>query len=62
MSTNPTPDPDDFDWTKAEADLSDAEVVDLDAARGLSWVLPWELDEHGNLTAPLTTTEPGDLR
>ncbi len=24
------------------------------AARGLAWVLPWELDERGNLTAPVT--------
>ncbi|OJF15519.1 hypothetical protein [Couchioplanes caeruleus] len=23
------------------------------AERGLVWVLPWQLDEHGNLTAPV---------
>ncbi|MEJ3745190.1 cell division protein FtsK [Actinomycetes bacterium KLBMP 9797] len=32
MTTEPTP-PDDFDWTAAEADVADAEVVDLDEAR-----------------------------
>ena len=29
--TNPTPE--NFDWTQAEAEMADAEVVDLDAAR-----------------------------
>lgn len=26
-------------------------------ARGLTWVLPWELDRGGNLTAPVTTSD-----
>jgi hypothetical protein len=26
------------------------------AARGLAWVLPWQLDGHGNLTAPVIAT------
>src|ERR671917_382226 len=33
VSHNPIPDPEDFDWTAAEAELSGAEVVDLDAVR-----------------------------
>jgi S-DNA-T family DNA segregation ATPase FtsK/SpoIIIE len=35
VSTNPNHGPDDFDWTAAENDVADAEVVDLDAARAL---------------------------
>jgi hypothetical protein len=36
--------PDDRDFTAA---------ADHMAARGLAWVLPWQLDPHGNLTAPV---------
>jgi hypothetical protein len=36
--------PDDRDFTAAADHL---------AARGLAWVLPWALDQHGNLTAPI---------
>jgi hypothetical protein len=35
-----------------------AAAADLLAARGLDWVLPWELDRQGNLTAPVTATAP----
>jgi hypothetical protein len=38
--------PDEREFTAAGAALRD---------RGLTWVLPWDLDEHGNLTAPVTT-------
>jgi hypothetical protein len=40
--------PDEREFTAASAALRD---------RGLAWVLPWELDEHGNLTAPVTTDQ-----
>ncbi len=36
--------PDDRDFIAAAEHL---------AARGLVWVLPWQLDQHGNLTAPV---------
>jgi hypothetical protein len=39
--------PDDREFTAASAAL---------AARGLVWVLPWQLDEHGNLTAPVVAS------
>jgi hypothetical protein len=36
--------PDERDFTAAAEHL---------AARGLAWLLPWQLDGHGNLTAPV---------
>ena len=30
-------------------------------ARGLAWVLPWELDANGNLTAPVTPITRKDI-
>jgi hypothetical protein len=43
--------PDDREFTAAAGHL---------AARGLAWVLPWQLDVHGNLTAPVVPVDRED--
>jgi hypothetical protein len=42
--TEPYEYPDDREFTAATDALADRRLV---------WVLPWQLDQHGNLTAPL---------
>lgn len=48
--TAPLARPDEREFAAASTALRD---------RGLAWVLPWDLDAHGNLTASVTTSTSG---